>query len=129
MKSEVILMTRSHSDAVNRPKHYAGDIECIDAMTQQFGAEIVKHACVVQAFEMLWRWQQKGDADENLAKAAWWLNFALGQDPRAYKTLDDATEADWSGLKHRYEAKLNTNTNESEVIDHADQAQRKPWRV
>ena len=122
-------MTLSHSDAVNRPKHYAGDIECIDAMTQQFGPEIVKHACVVQAFEMLWRWQQKGDADENLAKAAWWLNFALGQDPRTYKSIDDATEADWNGLKHRYEVRLNTSTNESEVIDHANNSENKHQRI
>ena len=54
------MMTKYRSEAVNKPAHYAGDIECIDAMVQQFGAEEVKSACVIQAFEMLWRWNKKG---------------------------------------------------------------------
>ena len=86
-------MTKFHSEAVNAPSHYAGDIECIDAMVQQFGAEDVKTACVVQAFEMLWRWKAKGDADENLHKAHWWLSYALGDDPRDRDKDDHAPES------------------------------------
>lgn len=98
-----------HSESVNRPPHYAGDIECIDAMVQQFGAEAVKTACVVQAFEMLWRWNKKGDPDENLQKAHWWLSFALGDDPRK----QSAKDAD----KWRLGRTLNTVTGEETIID------------
>lgn len=98
-----------HSEQVNRPPHYAGDIECIDAMVQQFGAETVKTACVVQAFEMLWRWNKKGDPDENLQKAHWWLSFALGDDPRK----QSAKDAD----KWRLGRTLNTATGEETIID------------
>lgn len=98
-----------HSEQVNRPPHYAGDIECIDAMVQQFGAETVKTACVVQAFEMLWRWNKKGDPDENLQKAHWWLSFALGDDPRK----QSAKDAD----KWRLGRTLNTVTGEETIID------------
>lgn len=98
-----------HSESVNRPPHYAGDIECIDAMVQQFGSEAVKTACVVQAFEMLWRWNKKGDPDENLQKAHWWLSFALGDDPRK----QSAKDAD----KWRLGRTLNTVTGEETIID------------
>ena len=108
-------MTKSHSDAVNRPDHYAGDIECIDAMVQQFGPDAVKQACVVQAFEMLWRWQKKGDADENLSKAHWWLSFAIGKDLRGYRA--DPTPADWDAAKWRTGRKLNTVTGEETIIE------------
>jgi hypothetical protein len=102
-------MMKFHSEQVNRPPHYAGDIECIDAMVQQFGAETVKTACVVQAFEMLWRWNKKGDPDENLQKAHWWLSFALGDDPRK----QSAKDAD----KWRLGRTLNTVTGEETIID------------
>ena len=102
-------MMKFHSEQVNRPPHYAGDIECIDAMVQQFGSEAVKTACVVQAFEMLWRWNKKGDPDENLQKAHWWLSFALGDDPRK----QSAKDAD----KWRLGRTLNTVTGEETIID------------
>ena len=107
--------TKSRSDAVNRPDHYAGDIECIDAMVQQFGPDAVKTACVLQAFEMLWRWQKKGDADENLSKAHWWLSFAIGKDLREYRA--DPTPADWDSVKWRTGRKLNTVTGEEVIIE------------
>ena len=97
-----------HSESVNRPSHYAGDIECIDAMVQQFGAEAVKTACVIQAFEMIWRWNKKGDPDENLQKAHWWLSFALGDDPRKQSQDSD---------RWRLGRKLNTVTGEETVIN------------
>ena len=107
-----------HSEAVNKPSHYAGDIECIDAMVQQFGFETVKQACVVQAFEMLWRWQKKGDPDENLAKACWWLNFAQGNDPRTTPppaSIDSAKPETWNGLGHRKVMRVSDNGNKVEV--------------
>lgn len=107
--------TKSHSEAVNRPAHYAGDIECIDAMVQQFGPDAVKTACVVQAFEMLWRWNKKGDPAENLQKAHWWLSFALDQDPRTYK--DEPDTRDWNAMKWRTGRKLNTVTGEETIIE------------
>ena len=100
-------MTISRSENVHPPAHYAGDIECIDAMVQQFGDDAVKTACVIQAFEMLWRWTKKGDPDENLEKAHWWLSFAIGQDPRSERTSD----------RMKRGRKLNTITGEETVID------------
>ena len=108
-------MTKSRSDAVNRPDHYAGDIECIDAMVQQFGPDAVKTACVVQAFEMLWRWQKKGDADENLSKAHWWLSFAIGKDLRGYRA--DHTPSRLGRSQMAYGRKLNTVTGEETIIE------------
>lgn len=61
-------------DNVNHPKHYTGNIECIDAMTQCFGADNVKNFCKLNAFKYLWRCQNKNNEIEDVKKAIWYLN-------------------------------------------------------
>lgn len=41
-------------EAVNHPKHYSGEIECLDAMVR-------------------WRAGKKGDYEEDIEKAMWYL--------------------------------------------------------
>lgn len=61
-------------DNVNHPDHYTGDIECKDAMIQQFGVENYKTFCQLNAFKYLWRSNKKHETpDEDLAKANWYL--------------------------------------------------------
>lgn len=61
-------------DNVNHPSHYAGAIECKDAMIQQFGTEKYKIFCQLNAFKYLWRSDMKHETpDEDLAKAGWYL--------------------------------------------------------
>ena len=56
-------------DPVNKPKHYTSHesgIECI---------QITEHMnfCIGNAVKYLWRYEQKGDAIENLKKALWYI--------------------------------------------------------
>ena len=71
-------------DPVSRPAHYSKDssIECIDAMVQQFGIENVRMYAKINSFKYLWRCEKKGKPKQDLEKAAWYLLFANGQDPR-----------------------------------------------
>mgnify|MGYP003294533142 CR=1 FL=1 len=60
---------------VNHPTHYnEGKIECIDAMVEAFGKEAVQDFCVINAFKYIWRYKHKGNPQEDLEKAIWYLN-------------------------------------------------------
>ena len=76
-------------DLINSPKHYKdGDgVECIDAMIAAFGREAVNTYCQIVSFKYLWRAGKKdgNDKQQDLAKCAWYTNFAIGKDPRADK--------------------------------------------
>ena len=64
-------------DPVDRPQHYAStSIECIDAMIETQGEEAVIDFCVCNAFKYLWRHREK-NGDEDVRKAAWYLNKAV----------------------------------------------------
>lgn len=66
---------KQENDPVNHPAHYTGDIECIDAMLQQYGSEAVRDFCKLNAFKYLWRCDRKhSDASEDVQKARWYLN-------------------------------------------------------
>lgn len=68
------IMSAYGKDNVNHPDHYTGDIECKDAMIQQFGVENYKTFCQLNAFKYLWRSNKKHETpDEDLAKANWYL--------------------------------------------------------
>lgn len=59
-----------HYDAVNHPKHYLGHpsgIECIQ-ITEHMGFNLGN------ATKYIWRADLKGDAIEDLKKAAWYIN-------------------------------------------------------
>lgn len=59
------------SDAVNHPPHYAGAIECIDAI-ESIG--IGEDFCRGNAIKYLWRLGKKDDALQDARKAQWYLN-------------------------------------------------------
>jgi len=71
--------------SVERPKHYSkdGTIECIDAMKAAFGEESVKTYARVNAFKYIWRAHEKGNEEEDINKAIWYLRRSIGEDPRA----------------------------------------------
>ena len=65
-------------DNVNHPKHYSGNIECIDAMTSAFGISSVMNFCRCNAFKYLWRAGKKSDnITEDLDKAIWYIQKEL----------------------------------------------------
>lgn len=62
-------------DNVNHPSHYTGNIECIDAMIQQYGIPSVLSFCRCNAFKYLFRCAKKHDTPiEDIKKAQWYLN-------------------------------------------------------
>ena len=64
-------------EMVNHPEHYAGDIECRDAMIQQFGKEAYMDFCILNAFKYVWRFRKKGTPTQDLEKANWYLDDCI----------------------------------------------------
>lgn len=61
-------------EEINHPDRYkSGKFECIDVMLDVFGAEAVKHFCILNAFKYLWRAEKK-NGTEDVKKAVWYLN-------------------------------------------------------
>ena len=61
-------------DEINHPDRYAGGkFECIDVMLDVFGADAVKHFCILNAFKYIWRAEKKNGV-EDIKKAVWYLN-------------------------------------------------------
>ena len=60
-------------DNVNHPEHYAGTVECIDAMEACATPEQFIGYCRLCAFKYLWRAGKKGDALTDYKKAIWYL--------------------------------------------------------
>ncbi len=76
-------------DNIN-PDHYKSNgIEAIDAMVAAFGRQAVVHYAECNAFKYIFRLHRKGYRQDNIKKAIWYLEFALGKDPRN-KGNDDA---------------------------------------
>ena len=66
--------TEKPYDNVTNPAHYVtGKFECIDVMTEVFGAEAVSTWCKINAFKYLYRCDRK-NGEEDLKKAQWYLN-------------------------------------------------------
>ena len=60
-------------DNVNYPPHYTkGNIECIEALEAMVGADHFLSHCQLTAVAYLWRWRDKGGA-EDLKKAKWYV--------------------------------------------------------
>lgn len=67
---------------VNHPDHYnAGGIECIDAMEAAATPEEFRGFCKLNALKYLWRERGK-NGNEDLEKAAWYLNRAIESSKR-----------------------------------------------
>jgi predicted nucleic acid-binding Zn-ribbon protein len=64
----------AQTDIINHPEHYAGSIECIDAMIAAYGEEQVAIFCKLCAFKYLWRLEKKGDCKVDAGKAQWYLD-------------------------------------------------------
>ena len=61
-------------DNVNHPSHYAGAIECIDAIkVATKNLDGFEGVCTGNAIKYLWRWKKKNGV-EDLKKAAWYIN-------------------------------------------------------
>ena len=61
-------------EEINHPDRYAGGkYECIDIMQDVFGADAVKHFCILNAFKYVWRAEKKNGI-EDIKKAVWYLN-------------------------------------------------------
>ena len=81
---EIVYGTK---EEINHPDRYAcGQFECIDVMLDVFGADTVKHFCILNAFKYLWR-SEKKNGIEDIKKAVWYLNkyIELGCDKMAKK--------------------------------------------
>lgn len=69
-------------EEINHPDRYAGGkFECIEVMVDVFGADAVKHFCILNAFKYIWRAEKKNGV-EDIKKAVWYLNkyIELGGD-------------------------------------------------
>ena len=61
-------------EEINHPDRYAGGkFECIKVMLDVFGADAVKHFCILNAFKYVWRAEKKNGV-EDIKKAVWYLN-------------------------------------------------------
>jgi len=88
-----------NNDPVNHPPHYtqhSSSVECY---------EISQHlsAAVAQAFQYIWRAEDKGNAAEDYKKAVWWLEREIQRlEPlmRATKKVIDS-ESDWKAHLYR----------------------------
>ena len=66
-------------ETINHPTHYTSGcgFECIEMMEMVFGKEAVHDFCTLNAFKYLWRYRQKGGADD-IGKAKWYLEYTKG---------------------------------------------------
>ena len=66
-----------HYDTVENPSHYTeGDIECIDAIQSALTDTEFRGYCKGNAIKYVWREGRKGDGNEDLKKAIWYLKRA-----------------------------------------------------
>ena len=65
----------AENDPVNHPSHYTqGKVECIDAMEQALGTEVVKGYCLGACFKYLWRRKLKGNEEQDIRKSLWYFD-------------------------------------------------------
>lgn len=77
---EDVAFKRTAADMVNHPPHYQADgIECIDAIRAALGPDGFVALCRGNAIKYAWRAGKKGDAAQDLRKAAWYLNRAADE--------------------------------------------------
>jgi hypothetical protein len=75
---QVEVDSESQEDNVNHPKHYEGNIECIDAMQEVLGKHGTISFCIGNAFKYIWRCKKKHPTPiEDLKKCRWYIDKAL----------------------------------------------------
>ena len=63
------------TDLVNAPPHYCqGSIECLDAIQAMLGNQGFADYCRAQVMKYLWRAPHKGNPDQDLHKAQFYMN-------------------------------------------------------
>ena len=63
------------NEAVYHPPHYTeGSIECIDAIEASMTPVAFKGFLKGNAMKYLWRYEKKGNANQDLQKAIWYLS-------------------------------------------------------
>jgi len=68
------MEVNDNKKAVENPDHYnQGTIECIDAIESALGKEGFEAFCRGNAIKYLWRAHHKGNFDQDLDKAQWYL--------------------------------------------------------
>ena len=81
--SPMAIVNKYHEEAlkhdpVNKPAHYNnGGIECIDYIEQVLGKEGFKAYCLGNTIKYLHRHEYKGKPEEDLRKAAYYLDKAI----------------------------------------------------
>ena len=67
----------AQEDKVNHPEHYnAHKMECIEEMKVLFGETAVYHFCICNAWKYKNRAPYKGNFEEDMKKADWYLTKA-----------------------------------------------------
>lgn len=75
---QVEVDSEGQEDNVNHPKHYEGNIECIDAMQEVLSKNGTISFCIGNAFKYIWRCKKKHSTPiEDLKKCRWYINKAL----------------------------------------------------
>ena len=95
------------NDMVNSPAHYAsGDIECIDAISASMTDDEFRGYLKGNVMKYLWRYENKGKPEEDLAKAEWYLHRLQG-------TCEDESEYDIEdAIRHYGEKDLDRDLKE-----------------
>lgn len=77
-KEEQVTRLLSLRQTVDHPSHYnkPGRKECIEEMLDEFGPEAVYWFCKLNAYKYEYRAGDKGSADVDLNKAAWYSKYA-----------------------------------------------------
>lgn len=71
-------VTENAGDPVNHPSHYeTGKFECFDVMREVYGDDAVREFCLCNAFKYLYRCKHKGNKEQDVKKAVWYLNKML----------------------------------------------------
>jgi hypothetical protein len=65
-------------DKVNKPAHYEGSIECIEAIKASMSAEQFKGYLKGNIQKYIWRFDRKGGV-EDLLKAEWYLKRLIDE--------------------------------------------------
>lgn len=69
-------------DVVERPAHYDGEIECIDAIRAQLSDEEWRGYLRGQVAKYNWRLGRKDALDIDARKLRWYADWLVGIDPR-----------------------------------------------
>ena len=86
-------------DKVNNPQHYKhGTLETFDEMRVVFGDERVRDFCICNAWKYRARAKYKGNEEEDLKKADWYINAAHALGEGRMAMLTDLSNSDPGNL-------------------------------